>query len=118
MLAPAAPHITEELWSPGGGGAGEPGRRSTPRAGRTVDPSAIVDETREVPIQINGKVRDKVIVPIGIEPAELERVVARPRSRPRAPCRAEARPGDQRRRRPGEHRRPRLTLSRARARPP
>jgi leucyl-tRNA synthetase len=37
-----------------------------------VDASAIVDETREVPIQVNGKVRDRVTVPVGISQAELE----------------------------------------------
>jgi len=46
----------------------------------TVDASAVVDETREIPVQINGKVRDRVIVPVGIQAAELERtVLARPR---------------------------------------
>ena len=45
-----------------------------------VDPAAIVDETREVPIQVNGKVRDRVTVPVGIGQAELEALVlARPK---------------------------------------
>ena len=74
MLAPAAPHITEELWSRVEVGSGEWSSIHT-QSWPAVDPSAIVDETREVPIQINGKVRDKVTVPIGIEPSELERVV-------------------------------------------
>ena len=40
-----------------------------------VDPSAIVESTREVPVQVNGKLRDKVVVPVGIDAAELERLV-------------------------------------------
>ena len=35
----------------------------------------VVDETREVPIQVNGKVRDRVTVPAGISEVELEQVV-------------------------------------------
>ena len=38
MLAPAAPHITEELWSRRLAAAGAPGRRSTPRPGRRSTP--------------------------------------------------------------------------------
>jgi len=34
-----------------------------------------VDDTREVPIQVNGKLRDRVTVPIGISEIELEQVV-------------------------------------------
>jgi len=32
-------------------------------------------EKGEVPIQINGKVRDRLVVPVGIEPAALEALV-------------------------------------------
>ena len=35
----------------------------------------VVDETREVPIQVNGKLRDRVTVPAGISEIELEQVV-------------------------------------------
>jgi leucyl-tRNA synthetase len=45
-----------------------------------VDESAAAENEREVPIQVNGKLRDKVMVPVGIAESELERVVlARPR---------------------------------------
>ena len=40
-----------------------------------VDPTAVVDETREVPVQVNGKLRDKVTVAVGISEIELEQVV-------------------------------------------
>jgi leucyl-tRNA synthetase len=35
----------------------------------------VVEATREVPIQVNGKLRDKVTVPAGITDDELETVV-------------------------------------------
>ncbi|HEX7474031.1 MAG TPA: leucine--tRNA ligase [Candidatus Limnocylindrales bacterium] len=72
MLAPAAPHITEELWSRRAAAAGAPPSSIHAQAWPTVDAAAIVDETREVPIQINGKVRDRVVVPVGISQADLE----------------------------------------------
>jgi leucyl-tRNA synthetase len=80
MLAPAAPHITEELWARLAAGRGERSSSIHAQTWPTVDPSAIVDETREIPVQINGKVRDKIIVPVGIDAAELERLALdRPR---------------------------------------
>lgn len=72
MLAPAAPHITEELWSRRAATAGRPWTSIHAQSWPDVDASAIVDETREVPIQVNGKVRDRVVVAVGISQAELE----------------------------------------------
>ena len=67
MLAPLAPHIAEELWSRLGHArslAWEP----FPAA----DPRLLVDETLEIPVQINGKVRAVVSVPSGADPAAME----------------------------------------------
>jgi len=72
MLAPAAPHLAEELWSRREAAAGRAWTSIHTQAWPAVDASAIVDETREVPIQVNGKVRDRVVVPVGISQAELE----------------------------------------------
>jgi leucyl-tRNA synthetase len=57
MSAPLAPHMAEELWS---------------RLGHTtslahgpfpeVDPAYLVDDTVEYPVQVNGKVRGRVVV--------------------------------------------------------
>ena len=57
MLAPLAPHLAEELWL---------------RLGHTTslahgpfpqfDPAYLVDDTVEYPVQVNGKVRGKVVV--------------------------------------------------------
>ena len=61
---PAAPHITEELWSRRAGrGRARRGRRSTRESWPEVDAAAVVEATREVPVQVNGKLRDRVIVP-------------------------------------------------------
>jgi leucyl-tRNA synthetase len=72
MLAPAAPHISEELWS----------RRLEASAKRwssihteswpQVDEAATAEATREVPVQINGKLRALIPVPADIAASELE----------------------------------------------
>jgi leucyl-tRNA synthetase len=75
MLAPAAPHITEELWSRRLAAAAEAWRSIHTERWPEFDASLVAAEEREVPIQINGKVRDKVTVPSGISETELEQVV-------------------------------------------
>jgi leucyl-tRNA synthetase len=67
LLAPLAPHISEELWSRLGHPdslAGEP----FPEA----DPALLVDEMVEIPVQVNGKVRARVVVPAGADAAAVE----------------------------------------------
>ena len=34
-----------------------------------------MEQTREVPIQVNGKLRDRITVPVGISEIELEQIV-------------------------------------------
>jgi leucyl-tRNA synthetase len=75
MLAPAAPHITEELWSRRLEARGEPWASIHVQPWPEVDERAVVEETREIPIQVNGKLRDKVTVPVGISEIELEQIV-------------------------------------------
>ena len=68
------------LGAPPRGGRVAPGRRSTPSAGREVDAAAAAVATREVPVQVNGKVRDRVEVAVGLSEAEVEALVlARPK---------------------------------------
>jgi leucyl-tRNA synthetase len=62
LLAPFAPHIAEELWA----------RRDGPysihqQSWPTYDPDLAADEMRTLIIQVNGKVRDRIAVPAGIE---------------------------------------------------
>jgi len=75
MLAPAAPHITEELWSRLATAAGEEWSSIHTASWPEVDETAIVEQTREVPIQVNGKLRDRITVPVGISEIELEQIV-------------------------------------------
>ncbi len=75
MLAPAAPHITEELWSRRLAAAGQPWASIHVQRWPKVDEAAIVESTREVPIQVNGKLRDRVTVDAGISDLELEQIV-------------------------------------------
>jgi leucyl-tRNA synthetase len=75
MLAPAAPHITEELWSRRQDAAGTTWSSIHSETWPEVDATAIVETTREVPVQINGKLRDKIIVPAEIDAAALEALV-------------------------------------------
>jgi leucyl-tRNA synthetase len=80
MLAPAAPHITEELWSRLVELRGEAWTSIHTQAWPAMDESAAAENEREVPIQVNGKVRDKVMVPVAMAQAELEALVlARPK---------------------------------------
>jgi leucyl-tRNA synthetase len=75
MLAPAAPHITEELWSRRLAAARETWSSIHQQPWPEVDPAAVVEATREVPVQVNGKLRDKVVVPADIASADLEAAV-------------------------------------------
>ena len=74
MLCPAAPHITEELWSRRLVAAGSPWSSIHSERWPEFDPTASTEATREVPIQVNGKLRDKLTVPSGTESAALERM--------------------------------------------
>jgi leucyl-tRNA synthetase len=62
MLAPFAPHIAEELWSRFGH-TKSLARRPWP----TFDTAKLVDTTLEIPVQVNGKLRDKISVPADLD---------------------------------------------------
>ena len=65
LLAPIAPHITEELWTKVGDD-GSIHRQSWPE----WDEGLAAEEVFTLVVQINGKVRDKVEVPVTIEEEE------------------------------------------------
>ncbi len=75
MLAPAAPHVTEELWSRRLAESGVAWSSIHSQTWPEVDPSAVVEATREIPVQVNGKLRDKVIVPTDASQADIEAAV-------------------------------------------
>ena len=59
MLAPIAPHIAEELWTHHLGKPYSVHQQSWPQ----VDEAAAKEDSIELPVQINGKVRDRIKVP-------------------------------------------------------
>ena len=69
MVSPVAPHIAEELWAR----LGHEGT-ITFEPFPTFDESLLVDDTVEVPVQINGKVRARVDVPTEASKDEIESI--------------------------------------------
>lgn len=66
LLAPYAPHLAEELW----GQLGHP-PSVTAQPWPGFDPALLVDATLEIPVQVNGKLRGKVVVARDVPEAEL-----------------------------------------------
>jgi leucyl-tRNA synthetase len=62
MLAPAAPHITEEIWARQAEAAGRAWESIHTAAWPELDESAIKVSVREVPVQVNGKLRARIVV--------------------------------------------------------
>jgi leucyl-tRNA synthetase len=75
MLAPAAPHVAEELWSRTQVKAGDPWRSVHQQRWPDWDETLTADEMIELPVQVNGKLRDRVLVARDLPAAEVERVV-------------------------------------------
>ena len=84
LLHPFAPHLAEELWQlldtrpdtrpePAAG-------TGTPTAPHTIayipwprfDPAFLIEETLEIPVQVNGKLRDRIRIPADATPAQVE----------------------------------------------
>lgn len=68
MLAPVAPHIAEELWTSQLGKPYSIHQQKWPE----VDEAAVKEDTIELPVQINGKVRDRIIVPADASEEEIK----------------------------------------------
>jgi leucyl-tRNA synthetase len=62
MLAPIAPHIAEELWE-------RLGKEYSVHTGSwpEVDEAAAAEDEITLVVQVNGKVRDRLVVPAGID---------------------------------------------------
>jgi len=70
LLAPFAPHISEELWQL----SGHPGsihQQPWPK----YDPAALTVDSVEIVVQVNGKIRDRMEVAAGLTPAALQEIV-------------------------------------------
>ena len=66
-LAPYAPHLGEELWQ-FLGHANTLAYEPFP----SFDPKALVEDEVEIPVQVLGKLRGRVTVPVAATPAEME----------------------------------------------
>ena len=66
-LAPFAPHLGEELWQ-FLGHTDTLAYESWPK----FDPAALVEDEVEVPVQVLGKLRGRIRVPVAATPAEME----------------------------------------------
>ncbi len=71
MLAPYAPHMAEELWE----ALGHPESLAY-SAWPKHEEKWLVDATVEIPVQIQGKVRGKIVVPTGISKEDLQAAAA------------------------------------------
>lgn len=78
MLAPGAPHITEELWTEHLGLPYSIHRQAWP----TWDEGLMVEDELTIPVSVNGKPRDTLTIPISMRDDEAG-VVARARELPR-----------------------------------
>jgi len=67
LLAPLAPHISEELWRRLGHADS-----LTFEPFPTADPALLVQDTVEVPVQVNGKLRSRLTVAVGTTAEALE----------------------------------------------
>jgi leucyl-tRNA synthetase len=65
LLQPWAPHVTEELWQRLGH------ERLWEQPWPEADPALLARETFQLVVQVNGKVRDRMEVPAGLQEEEL-----------------------------------------------
>ncbi|NCC69460.1 MAG: leucine--tRNA ligase, partial [Clostridia bacterium] len=63
LLSPFAPHIAEELWEKQGFGGGMASEQEWPE----YDLEKMRDEDKEIAVQVNGKLRATVMVPVDCE---------------------------------------------------
>jgi leucyl-tRNA synthetase len=70
LLQPFAPHLAEELWArlPASTSSANLAYSAWPK----YDPALLVESDMEIPVQVNGKLRDVIKVPVGISQADLE----------------------------------------------
>ena len=68
LLAPFIPHVTEEMWQ-------ELGHTQSvhKQMWPTLDEKALVADETTVVVQVNGKMKDKVVLPMNTDNAEAEK---------------------------------------------
>ena len=70
LLSPVAPHIAEELWNKFGHND-----TITYEVWPTYDESKLVEDSIEIPVQVNGKVRASVQINLGLTEEEVKNIV-------------------------------------------
>ena len=70
LLSPVAPHIAEELWNKFGHND-----TITYEVWPTYDESKLVEDSIEIPVQVNGKVRTSVQINLGLTEEEVKNIV-------------------------------------------
>ncbi|HVU07087.1 MAG TPA: leucine--tRNA ligase [Verrucomicrobiae bacterium] len=74
LLAPFAPHLAEELWAKLHSTFGQISPSLTYAAWPKFDPALLVESESEIPVQVNGKLRDVIKVSATATQADLETV--------------------------------------------
>ena len=78
LLGPFAPYTTQELWEEIGG-EGAVFRQNWP----AFNPNLAVEDEIEIPVQVNGKLRARLLVAVGTSEAEIEKLaLADPKIQP------------------------------------
>ncbi len=72
LLAPFAPHLAEELWSRLHSTFGQVAPSLTYAVWPKFDPALLVEDEIEIPVQVNGKLRDVIKVPTAADSATIE----------------------------------------------
>ena len=72
LLAPFAPHVAEELWEKLHSSLIIHHSSLTYSPWPSFDPALLVESTLEIPVQVNGKLRDKIVVASTATGAEIE----------------------------------------------
>ncbi|HRW13945.1 leucine--tRNA ligase [Amaricoccus sp.] len=70
LMAPMVPHLAEEVWARLGG-AGLIATAPWPEA----DPAMLAEPSVTLPVQVNGKRRAEIVVPVGADRATIESLV-------------------------------------------
>jgi leucyl-tRNA synthetase len=72
LLQPFAPHLAEELWSTLHSALRTPPSALAYSPWPQFDADVLVEDMIEIPVQVNGKLRDVIMVPVNASQAELE----------------------------------------------
>jgi leucyl-tRNA synthetase len=72
LLQPFAPHLSEELWSKLNAALDAPPASLAYAPWPRFNPALLAEDTLDIPVQVNGKLRDVVTVPANASGADLE----------------------------------------------